>query len=184
MPSPSRTTPARRCPSWPTSSPGARDERGGGRPPNAPAARVGRGASPRPSAPAPRRRGAARAPPTLMRVVVIGAGLGVLAAAAHLAGAGHEVTVLERAPQPGGRAAMIDEGAYRLDVGPTVLTMPDLVAGTFAAAGAELSDFVRLKPVDPMYRAVYADGSQLRLWHGRERMVAEIHAVCGPREAA
>ena len=43
---------------------------------------------------------------------------------------------------------------YRLDNGPTVLTMPDLLADAFAAAGADMADHVTLRPVDPMYRAV------------------------------
>ena len=93
-----------------------------------------------------------------MRVVVVGAGLGGLAAAAHLRRDGHEVTVLEREAIPGGRAGMIEEAGFRLDNGPTVLTMPNLLADAFAAVGAELDEFCEIVPVDPMYRAVYATG--------------------------
>ncbi len=89
-----------------------------------------------------------------MRVVVVGAGLGGLAAAAHLVGDGHDVTVVERGDRPGGRAGIVERDGFRLDNGPTVLTMPELLADTFAAAGAELADHVELRPVDPMYRAV------------------------------
>ena len=119
-----------------------------------------------------------------MKVVVVGAGLGGLSAAAHLVGRGHEVTVVERDPAPGGRAGVVEAGGYRLDNGPTVLTMPDLLRETFAAAGAEMDDFCPVKKVDPMYRAVYADGSVLRVLHGRERMAEEIAEVCGGDEAA
>ena len=62
-----------------------------------------------------------------MKVVVVGAGLGGLSAAAHLVGAGHEVTIVERDAIPGGRAGMITEQGFRLDNGPTVLTMPNLL---------------------------------------------------------
>ena len=62
-----------------------------------------------------------------MKVIVIGAGLGGLSAAAHLAGAGHQVTIVEREAIPGGRAGMITEQGFRLDNGPTVLTMPNLL---------------------------------------------------------
>ena len=79
---------------------------------------------------------------------------------------------------------MFAEHGYRIDTGPVVLTMPSLLHRVFAAAGQEMDDFVRLQPVDPMYRANYTDGSELRAWHERERMAAEIRAVCGGGEAA
>jgi phytoene desaturase len=116
-------------------------------------------------------------------VVVIGAGLGGLAAAAHLIKAGHTVTIVERESIPGGRAGMITEAGFRLDNGPTVLTMPNLLADAFAAAGADMADFVTIKPVDPMYRAVYADGSTLHVRHGREAMTDEIRQFANAREA-
>lgn len=119
-----------------------------------------------------------------MRVAVIGAGLGGLSAAAHLVGAGHDVTILERSDIPGGCAGMIEADGFRLDNGPTVLTMPDLLAEAFAAAGAEMADYVTIKPVDPMYRAVFADGSTLFVRHGREAMVEEIRAFAGAADAA
>ncbi len=118
-----------------------------------------------------------------MRVIVIGAGLGGLSAAAHLSRRGHEVTVLEQSPVPGGRAAMVREGGFTLDVGPTVLTMPNLLADTFAAAEADIDDFVTLRRVDPMYRAVYADQSVLHVRHGREAMTEEIRQFAGDKEA-
>ena len=55
--------------------------------------------------------------------------------------------------------------------------MPGLLADTFAAAGAELADHVELRPVDPMYRAVFADGSVLHVRHGREAMTEEIDGL-------
>jgi phytoene desaturase len=79
---------------------------------------------------------------------------------------------------------MISEQGFRLDNGPTVLTMPDLLASTFAAAGADMADFVTVKKVDPMYRAVYADGSELMVRHGRNAMTEEIRNFSGPKDAA
>ena len=120
-----------------------------------------------------------------MRVVVIGAGLGGLSAAAHLVGDGHDVTVFERGGLPGGRAGVVpNELGYRLDNGPAVLTMPELLARAFTATGHDMADFVTLRPVDPMYRAVYADGSVLHVRHGREAMALEIESFAGAREAA
>src|SRR6188474_26328 len=118
-----------------------------------------------------------------MRVVVVGAGLGGLSAAAHLSNRGHDITIVERDATPGGRAGMVIADGFRLDNGPTVLTMPNLLADTFNAAGADMADFVTIKPVDPMYRAVYADGSTLFVRHGREAMTEEIRRFANGREA-
>jgi phytoene desaturase len=118
-----------------------------------------------------------------VRVVVVGAGLAGLSAAAHLVGRGHDVTIVERDARPGGRAGMIESHGFRLDNGPTVLTMPNLLADAFAAAGADIADFVTIRAVDPMYRAVYADGSTLHVRHGREAMTEEIRTFAGAREA-
>jgi len=117
------------------------------------------------------------------RVVVVGAGLGGLACALHLAAAGREVTVLEREAQPGGRAGRLTLDGYEFDTGPTVLTMPELLAEALGAVGEELSDWLDLVPLDPAYRAHYPDGSTLDVVADTARMAAEISRVCGPREA-
>ncbi|WP_433530676.1 phytoene desaturase family protein [Micromonospora sp. CA-263727] len=117
------------------------------------------------------------------RVVVVGAGLGGLACALHLAGSGRQVTVLEREPVPGGRAGRLGVDGYEFDTGPTVLTMPDLIAEALAAVGEELTDWLDLVPLDPAYRAHYPDGSTLDVLTDSARMAAEISRVCGPREA-
>jgi phytoene desaturase len=118
-----------------------------------------------------------------MRVVVVGAGFGGLSAAAHLVAAGHDVTVLERASTPGGRASVAGESGFSLDLGPTVFTMPHLLEEAFAAVGASMAEHVSLRPVDPIYRATFADGSVLRVRAGRAAMTQEIKEFAGQREA-
>jgi phytoene desaturase len=117
------------------------------------------------------------------RVVIVGAGLGGLACALHLAGAGRQVTVLEREPVPGGRAGLLTVDGYAFDTGPTVLTMPDLLAETLDAVGERLDDWLELTRLDPAYRAHYPDGSTMDVITDTARMAAEIGRVCGPREA-
>jgi phytoene desaturase len=118
------------------------------------------------------------------RVVIVGAGLAGLSAAMRLAGTGRQVTVLEREAVPGGRAGRISDEGYELDTGPTVLTMPELIADAFADLGEEMSDWLELEPVSPLYRAFYPDGSRLDVHADTGAMAAEIEAVIGPDEAA
>lgn len=118
-----------------------------------------------------------------MRIVVVGAGFGGLSAAAHLVAAGHEVTVVERSARAGGRAAAAADGGFSLDLGPTVFTMPHLLEDTFGAVGASMSDHLTVRPVDPIYRAVFADGSELSVRAGRAAMTQEIREFAGAREA-
>jgi phytoene desaturase len=114
----------------------------------------------------------------------VGAGLGGLACALHLAGAGREVTVVERAAVPGGRAGRLDLNGYRFDTGPTVLTAPDLVAETLGTVGERLEDWLDLVRLDPAYRAHYPDGSTLDVTSDRDRMAQNIADLCGRAEAA
>jgi len=121
-------------------------------------------------------------------VVIVGAGLGGLSAAMHLAAAGRTVTVLEREAIPGGRAGRLsiatDDGSFEFDTGPTVLTMPDLIADCFNALGESMGDWLTLDPVKPLYRSFYPDGSVLDVHADVDAMTDEIRAVIGPDEAA
>ena len=118
------------------------------------------------------------------RVVVVGAGFAGLAAALHLAGRGREVTVVERENWPGGRAGRLDVDGYRLDTGPTVLTMPDIIDETFAAVGETSSARMELLDVDPAYRAQFADGSSIDVHSDADRMAAAIEEFAGAKQAA
>ncbi len=117
-------------------------------------------------------------------VVIVGAGFAGLSAALRLAGAGRRVTVLEREPVPGGRAGLLSVGGYRFDTGPTVLTMPELVADALDCVGEDLDQWVSLTRLDPMYRAFFADGSSLDVRADPADTAAGIRALCGPAEAA
>ncbi|HVE95482.1 MAG TPA: phytoene desaturase family protein [Pseudonocardiaceae bacterium] len=116
-------------------------------------------------------------------VVVVGAGLAGLSAVLHLLGAGRQVTLLEAQPHPGGRAGRMDLAGYRLDTGPTVLTMPELVDEALAAVGDSVAARLDLVALHPAYRARFADGSVIDVHTDAAAMEAEVRAVAGPQEA-
>ena len=116
-------------------------------------------------------------------VLIVGAGLGGLSTALRLAGAGRKVTILERESFPGGRCGILNKGGYAFDTGPTVLTMPSLIDDALSCVGEKLSDWLELMPLNPLYRAFYADGSQLDVHADTERMEDEIARVISKEEA-
>lgn len=133
------------------------------------------------SAPLPGAAPAGRA--TSGNVVVVGAGLGGLSAAIRLAADGRRVTLLEREDHPGGRAGRFTDAGYTFDTGPTVLTMPALIAELFALHGERMQDHVDLIRLDPAYRAVFHDGSVVNIRGSVEAMVEEVRGLAGPAEA-
>lgn len=98
-----------------------------------------------------------------MRTIVIGAGLAGLSAACYLVGGGHDVVVLERDPLVGGRGNRLDLGGFRFDTGPVVMTMPELLDDPIRAAGSDPEQLLTMHRLDPAYRAVYHDGSELEI---------------------
>jgi phytoene desaturase len=112
--------------------------------------------------------------------VVIGAGLGGLAAAIRLRARGHEVVVLEAMDQPGGRAAVFHRDGFTFDAGPTVITAPYLIEELFTMVGRDPRDYFQLVPVDPFYRLEYADGSRFDYVGDEERILAQIAQMSPP----
>lgn len=118
-----------------------------------------------------------------MRVAVIGAGLGGLATALRLQGAGHDVVVLERGLAPGGRAGQIRDGGFTWDTGPSLITMPWVLEETFAACGLDAGAELELHRLDPLYRIRW-DGEEgsFDFSSDVDRLRAEI-ARLSPRDA-
>lgn len=110
------------------------------------------------------------------RIVVIGSGFGGLAAAVRLAARGHDVTLVEKRDQPGGRAYVYRQDGFTFDGGPTVITAPWLITELFELAGRKPEEYVTLVPVDPFYRIFFPDGSRFDYSGDEARMLAEIRS--------
>ncbi len=117
------------------------------------------------------------------RVVVIGAGMGGLAAAADLARRGAAVTVLERAAAPGGKMREVMVGGSPIDGGPTVFTMRWIFDGLFADAGASLEAALPLQKADILARHAWRAGGRLDLFADITRSADAIGDFAGAAEA-
>lgn len=105
---------------------------------------------------------------------VIGGGLGGLAAACVLAGRGHRVVLFESNSWLGGKAAILRADGFRFDMGPTILTLPSVLARIFAEAGKDVRQELDLIPLDPQWRCFFTDGSVLDLEADVDRMAARL----------
>src|SRR5262249_36950626 len=113
----------------------------------------------------------------MQSVIVIGAGVGGIAAAAHLARRGVRVTVLEKNASPGGRCNRFSRDGHHFDTGPTLLVMPLLYESEFEALGASLRERLDLQRVDPTYHLVFDDGSRLALTSDLYRMREQLETI-------
>lgn len=118
------------------------------------------------------------------RIVIVGAGIGGLAAAVHLVSEGFETLILERAGSVGGKLRQFRVGEAAIDVGPTVFTMRPVFEALFAAASARLEDRLTLRRADILARHGWTDGARLDLFADIERSAEAIAAFAGPRDAA
>lgn len=116
-------------------------------------------------------------------VVVIGAGMGGLAAAIDLAARGVSVTLLEKAAAPGGKMRTLDVGGKAVDAGPTVLTLRRGFEQLFEDAGARLSDHVTLTPAERLARHAWDVSGTFDLFADPERSIDSVGAFFGAEQA-
>lgn len=115
----------------------------------------------------------------MSEIVVIGAGLGGLAAAIRLAAAGQRVTVIEAADEPGGKAGRVVIDGVEVDTGPSVLTLPEVLDALFAAGGTRTSDEVELLRPDPAFRYLWPDGTSVDIHQHPEDSAASVGRALG-----
>jgi phytoene desaturase len=114
------------------------------------------------------------AEPGRLRVAVVGAGFGGLAAAIRLQAAGVQTVLFEARLEPGGRAYVYRDRGFTFDAGPTVLTAPHCLEELYEVAGRRLEDAVELIPIHPFYRLLWADGTRLDYDGDAQKLLAEI----------
>jgi phytoene desaturase len=110
------------------------------------------------------------------RVGVVGGGLGGLAAAVTLAARGYDVVLCEQSTWLGGKAAVLREGGFRFDMGPTILTVPSVLARIFSEANRRLEDELDLIPLEPQWRCFFSDRTTLDLVSNAQSMKERLHA--------
>jgi phytoene desaturase len=109
-------------------------------------------------------------------VAIVGGGLGGLSAAIHLAASGHRVRLFEKNDAVGGKLARLRVGGFSFDLGPSLLTLPDVFRDLFAAGGGDFDAAVTIARLDPICRYHFADGARLDLPDGLERQVDAVRA--------
>ncbi|MBC7739539.1 MAG: phytoene desaturase [Candidatus Saccharibacteria bacterium] len=113
-------------------------------------------------------------PATGSDAIVIGAGLGGLAAAMRLGAKGYRVTVIDRLDMPGGRGSSITQGGHRFDLGPTIVTVPQGLRELWSACGRDFDRDVDLRALDPFYEIRFQDGSTFTARQSDAAMRAEV----------
>ena len=115
------------------------------------------------------------------RAIIIGAGLGGLASAMRLGARGYDVTVIDKLDVPGGRGSAIWQDGFRFDLGPTIVTVPQLYRELWAACGREFDEDVELRALDPFYEIRWPDGTKFVAQQDTDKMRAEV-AKIEPRD--
>ncbi|MEM8577007.1 MAG: phytoene desaturase [Pseudomonadota bacterium] len=115
--------------------------------------------------------------------IVVGAGLGGLAAAMRLGAKGYRVTVIDKLDVPGGRGSAIWQDGHRFDLGPTIVTVPQLYRDLWAACGRDFDADVKLKSLDPFYEIRWPDSTIFTAQQDTDAMREEVRKI-EPRDVA
>ena len=116
-------------------------------------------------------------------VIIVGAGMGGLAAANVLAGRGLSPLVLESESTVGGKAGCVTIDGVEIDTGPSVLTLPEVADTVFRSVGTSVQEQLRLLRPDPSFRYLFPDGSQLDVFHELVDTINSVRDVLGEEAA-
>ena len=110
----------------------------------------------------------------MKKAIVIGSGFGGLAVAIRLQARGFQVTIFEKNERVGGQASQFKAKGYTFDMGPSLITAPEIIDSVFRSANRRLSDYLSLQGLDPFYRIYFADGSHLDYSGDEDRMIEQM----------
>jgi len=109
-----------------------------------------------------------------MNSVVIGSGFGGIAAALRLKAKGHNVTLIEKHPDLGGRARVFKKNGFTYDGGPTVITAPYLINELFELFKKDPKNYIKLSPLKVWYQFVFEDNSKFNYSGNENEMKSQI----------
>tara|TARA_B100000161_G_scaffold263935_1_gene236185 strand:- start:353 stop:1807 length:1455 start_codon:yes stop_codon:yes gene_type:complete len=112
-----------------------------------------------------------------MKTIVIGSGFGGIAAAIRLKSKGHQVTLIEKNNDLGGRARVFERNGFKFDGGPTVITAPHLIYELFELFNKKYSDYIKIQPLDIWYRFLFEDGYQFDYSGNEKSMINQIEKI-------
>ena len=93
-----------------------------------------------------------------MKSIVIGSGFGGIAAALRLRAKKHEVILIEKHEDIGGRARVFKKNGFTFDGGPTVITAPYLIYELFQLFNKDPKNYIKITPLKVWYIFVFEDG--------------------------
>ncbi len=112
-----------------------------------------------------------------MNSIVIGSGFGGIAAALRLRAKGHEVTIIEKHPDLGGRARVFKKNGFTFDGGPTVITAPYLINELFDLFKKNPKDYIKLTPLKIWYQFIFEDKTKFNYSGNESEMKNQIQKI-------
>ena len=110
------------------------------------------------------------------KVFIIGSGFSSLSAACYLSKSGYDVHVFEKNNSLGGRAAQFKANGFTFDMGPSWYWMPDVFERFFNDFGKKVSDYYKLKKLNPAYRVIFGKNSFIDIANNPNKIYALLAA--------
>ncbi len=110
----------------------------------------------------------------MRKVAIIGSGFGALALAIRLQARGFDVNIFEKNGRAGGHASQFTESGFTFDMGPSLVTAPEIINDIFKTAGKKTEDYLEMIPLDPFYRIHFHDKSFIDYTGDSEKMKQQM----------